>query len=118
MDPAQEWKRIKQRITGLTLFCFALGILIIGRAALVQVKGDPRLEELARKQFHSKVLIRPRRGLILDRNGEPLAVNVETKSLAANPAKLRGKTHLIGPLAKVIGMPVAKLREKLKEGKD
>lgn len=118
IDTPQSWKRTKHRVTAITLGVFSLAALVVGRAALVQVKGDARLADMARKQFHSKVLIRPRRGLILDRNGEPLAVNVETRSLAANPSKLKGKPHLIGPLAKLIGIPAGRLREKLRENKD
>lgn len=115
MDPASEWKRIKARLTFLTLTCFIFAGAVLTRAALIQIKGDARLEEMGRRQFHSKVLLRPRRGLVLDRNGEPFAVNIETRSLAANPSKFKDKKALVGPLAKSLGLPVSKLKEKFKE---
>lgn len=115
---AREWKLTKIRLTVATLGCFGFGLLVLGRAAIVQIKGDERLADLARKQFQSKVLVRPRRGLILDRNGEPFAVNLETRSLAANPQKLKGKHHVLGLISKVLSIPPSKLRAKLAEGRE
>src|SRR5689334_16888098 len=89
-----------KRLTGLMVFCIGVGGVVIGRAGLIQVMSNQRLERLAQRQFQSHVLIRPRRGAILDRNGEPLAINVETNSLAANPAKIQNKRILASLISK------------------
>src|SRR4051812_42259186 len=77
------------RIAVLMLACVAFAGALLTRAAYLQLLGNPKLETLAKRQYQSKFLIRPRRGAILDRNGEPLAISVETQSLAANPSKIR-----------------------------
>ncbi|MBY0471235.1 transpeptidase family protein [bacterium] len=94
------------------------GALVIGRAAQIQILGDPRLESMAKRQFQSKVLVRPRRGEILDRNGDTLAVSVESRSLAANPSKIKNKKKMAGLLAKATLLPVGKLQEKLSEKRE
>ncbi len=99
------------------IFALTIAAGVAGRAAYIQVIGDPRLESLSKRQFQSKVLVQARRGIILDRNGEPLAVNTEIASLAANPKKIPNRKLLARLLSKALGMPVAVLAEKLKETK-
>lgn len=107
---------IKARMTAIMLGCAALAAAVVGRAAFIQVFKDPRLERMASRQFQSKVLIRPRRGAILDRNGEPLAINVETRSLAANPSKVENPRQLAKLLAKATGVPYKRILPRLKAG--
>lgn len=90
---------------------------VAGRATYIQVIRDPRLEDLSKRQFQSKVLVQARRGVILDRNNEPLAINTEISSLAANPKKIQNRKLLARLLSKALGMPVGQLMEKLKESK-
>jgi cell division protein FtsI (penicillin-binding protein 3) len=104
---------IKPRMTAVMLFCIVLGGALLTRAAIIQLGSDPRLEKMAKRQFQSKVLIRPRRGLILDRNGEPLAANREADSLAANPSKIPNRKTLARLLSKALDIPVAKLVTRL-----
>ncbi len=107
VDPAQR------RLTSMMVFCLALGTLLGARAAYLQVGPHPKLEAMAKRQFQAKVLVRPRRGAVLDRNGEPLAVNVESNSLAANPSKIKNKRSMAWLLSKVTGIPYAKLLTRL-----
>src|SRR5438128_1828934 len=111
----QEYRK---RITALMVFCLLISGAVLGRAAYIQVIKDPRLETMARRQFQSRVLIRPRRGTIVDRNGEALAVNVEMKSLAANPSKIQNKKTLARLLVKAIDVPYKKIYERLKTQKE
>lgn len=91
---------------------------VVSRAVYIQVIGDPRLETMARKQFTTKFLIRPRRGAIVDRNGEPLAVNVETQSLAANPTKIKNRQTLARVLSKATDIPYSQLLKRLGQRKE
>jgi len=88
------------------------------RAAYIQLWTNPRLEQMSRKQFQSKVLVRPRRGTIQDRNGEPLAVNIEVNSLAANPLKIENRQTMVRLLAKATDIPASKIIGRLKEKKE
>lgn len=109
---------IKIRITAVMLFCLLVGGALLSRAAFIQLGRHDRLENMAKRQFQSKLLIRPRRGLILDRNGEPLAANTENNSLAANPSKIRNKRTLARLLAKALDIPASKLLARLGEPKE
>lgn len=109
---------LKRRLTAVMVLCLAVAGAILLRAGYVQFCGNPRLEQMSRRQFQSKVLIRPRRGTITDRNGEPLAVNIETNSLAANPEKIQNRRTLARLLAKSTDLPVSKLLQKLGEKRE
>lgn len=108
----------KKSITWVMLFCVALAGALITRAAFVQLVPHARLEQMARRQFQSKVLIRPRRGLITDRNGEPLAANMELSSLAANPSKIKNRRTLARLLSKATDLPYSKLLTRLESKKE
>jgi cell division protein FtsI (penicillin-binding protein 3) len=108
----------KKRITFLMLGYLALGCIVSARAVHIQLFKNDRLEKMAKRQFQSKVLIRPRRGIILDRNGEPLAVNVDTQSLAANPSKVTEKYWLAKTLGQALDLPSSKILERFREKKE
>jgi cell division protein FtsI (penicillin-binding protein 3) len=99
------------------VFALVVATSVAGRAAYLQLIGNARLNDLAKRQFQSKVLVQARRGLIVDRNNEPLAVNSEVASLAANPKKIRNRRVLARLLSKALGIPAARISEKLKETK-
>ncbi|MBI3535302.1 MAG: penicillin-binding protein 2, partial [Deltaproteobacteria bacterium] len=109
---------LKNRVTSVMLLCILIACFILGRAIYLQLIRDIRIESLAKRQFQSKVLIRPRRGSILDRNSEPLAINIETQSLAANPLKINNKKSISHLLARITEVPHEKIFEKLREKKE
>ncbi len=103
--------RIRLSLVIAVFALISIGMLV--RSTWLQIIHDPKLETLARRQFQSKILMKPRRGLILDRTGEPLAINLETSSLAGNPQKilkLRATEHL---LAHALGISPASLKKRL-----
>jgi len=106
------------RITFLMILCVALGGALVLRAAYLQIYPNPRLARLAKKQFYSKMLVKPKRGNILDRNNEALAVSVETQSLAVNPTKIKNKKLMAAKLAHAIGLPQAQLLKRLQSQKE
>jgi cell division protein FtsI (penicillin-binding protein 3) len=108
----------KFRVTALMMFCVTFACAVVLRAAQVQVINHPRLEQMARRQFQSKVLVSPRRGPILDRAGEPLAINVETKSLAANPSKVDNPRAMAKLLSHVTQQPYPKIYQRLTAKED
>jgi cell division protein FtsI (penicillin-binding protein 3) len=108
---------VKTRFTAVMVIVLAIALSIAGRAAYIQIIGDPRLANLAKRQFQSKVLVQARRGLIVDRNNAPLAVNSEVASLAANPKKIQNRKTLSRLLSKALKIPSSQIFEKLKETK-
>jgi cell division protein FtsI (penicillin-binding protein 3) len=109
---------LKSRVTGVMVFCLVVAGTISIRAAYLQIWGDSRLEQMSKRQFQSKVLVQPRRGMISDRSGEPLAVNIEADSLAANPEKIQNRRILARLLAKSTDIPVAKILQRLSEKRE
>lgn len=99
------------------------GLLIACRAFLMQVvppffqtNDVKRLSEMAGKQFRSKILVRPKRGSIFDRNNNPLVVPVQSSSLAANPKKLiHNREHVAKLLASALGMSDRRILQRLKK---
>ena len=108
---------MKRRFSAVLIFALTIAGGIGSRAAYIQIIRDPRLTDLSKRQFQSKMLVQARRGVIVDRNGEPLAVNTEISSLAANPKKIQNRKLLARLLSKALGIPAAQLNEKLKETK-
>jgi cell division protein FtsI (penicillin-binding protein 3) len=108
----------KARLTAVMLVCIGFATVLLLRAAYIQLAFHPRLESMARRQFQTKSLLKPRRGAILDRNGEPLAVNIEAHSLAANPEKIKNKSRISHLLARATDIPYKRILEKLNERKE
>jgi cell division protein FtsI (penicillin-binding protein 3) len=94
--------------------CVLIAALVIGRAVQIQIIGNDRLDNMTQRQFSSHVLIRPRRGIITDRNGEPLAVNVERQSLAADPSRIQNRKTLARLLSKATNISYSRLLSRLK----
>lgn len=92
--------------------------LVVFRAFQIQMVGDARLARLIKRQFQSKILLQPQRGSIVDRHGEPLAINIEVSSLAAHPSKIRQPKRFSRDLAKILRTGVPSLYEKMKSGKN
>jgi cell division protein FtsI (penicillin-binding protein 3) len=72
-----------------------------------------RLHSAMTRQFRQEPPRMPRRGYILDRNKEPIAVSMEVKSLFANPGKVKNVPVVATQLAKVLKLPVAQVRQRL-----
>lgn len=96
----------------------ALAAVIIGQAVRIQLLPQPRLASVAQRQFRTRLLVRPMRGLILDRNGDRLAVNTETYSLAARPTAIDSKQTVAQLLSRSVDLPVSKILPKLQEKRE
>ncbi len=106
------------RLRALLVVFLGFGAILLLRAAFLQVIPHARLEAMAKRQFASRLLVRPRRGGIVDRNGEPLAINAETRSLAANPTKLRDRKRIAWLLSKTLTIPYDKMLARLSEPRE
>ncbi len=104
---------IRTRLSIVITVFGAISVGMLGRSTYLQIWGDSKLETLARRQFQSHVMMNPRRGLITDRTGEPLAINLETSSLAGSPAKILKSGSTLHLLARALGIPAHTLRKRL-----
>ena len=83
-----SFKQRRARIGALTLALAALfGFAVIRLVVLVAMYG-PRLNSLARHEYAGETELAAVRGPIVDRNGEPLALSAETRSVYARPRRV------------------------------
>jgi cell division protein FtsI (penicillin-binding protein 3) len=113
MNSFYQTPSIRIRLSMVIGLFGVISIGMLGRSTYLQIWGDPKLENLARKQFQSHVRMNPRRGLIMDRTGEPLAINLETSSLAGSPAKILKSSSSLHLLARNLGVTSQALRKRL-----
>lgn len=89
--------------------------LLLTRAAFLQLIPNERLRALERRQFETVVTLNPRRGDILDRNGNELAVSMTTYSLFADPKIVKEPKKVARILARELRKPVKAIEEKLRQ---
>lgn len=83
-DDAGRWMRLRALLVGALLL--ALFGTVLARAAKVQLFDRSRLSRLQRDQTRRELEWQPRRGLIADRRGDPLAITQDADSIFADPA--------------------------------
>ena len=116
-DPAREGKRFNFRGRSLLLLG-GLGVLLCAVVASVfqrQVLEREFLREEGEARYLRDWEIPARRGMILDRNGEPLAVSSPVASVWTDPRKLKDFPQAIGELAEAMRLPVQDLRQRVAE---
>jgi cell division protein FtsI (penicillin-binding protein 3) len=93
-----------------------LGIAVLvltGAVFYRQVVETGYLTSEGERRFVREREIPARRGMILDRNGEPLAVSTPMKTVWADPRLLSKHPEAIGPLAKILGLNAMQLAQKV-----
>ncbi|MDG4554037.1 MAG: penicillin-binding transpeptidase domain-containing protein [Candidatus Competibacter sp.] len=96
-----------------------LGMLVaaaggmVARAAYLQLVHADFLQEQGDERFLRVVEVPAHRGMILDRNGEPLAVSSPVDSIWAQPAELKQQRNRWPALASLLGLTVTELEQKL-----
>jgi cell division protein FtsI (penicillin-binding protein 3) len=98
------------------LSAFLAGSGVIG-GRLVQVQGldSRRFAALAADQRERRFVLPPQRGLILDREGRPLAMSVDMQTVVANPRVVRDedRTATARSIAEALGADPASILAKL-----
>ncbi len=105
------------RIYMVTAFLGVCFLAIIARLYYLQTLKQENFLELANYQQISKVKIKPERGEIRDRNGKPLAINIEVESVYADP-RLVEDAHLCAyHLSRILAVDEKKTYERLSKDK-
>jgi cell division protein FtsI (penicillin-binding protein 3) len=90
-----------------------LFLLIVARAAEVAILRGPELALAAAGQHGKRIALPPRRGPIVDRHGEVLALSVDVPSVYARPREFAGQEVRVPQLATVLGLPAAAVRTRV-----
>lgn len=93
------------------VFCLLFAV-VVSKAFYIQVVNKQKLLAYAKSQFIREVKEYPNRGNILDRNGNPLAINVHVYNLFTIPKKKTNEFYRqLNELSKIVPeLPLAKLK--------
>ena len=88
-------------------------VVLLARLTYLQIWKHDEYSRLAENQHAKTVPLRPKRGPILDRNGQPLAVSSRADTLYVTPAKVEDAPRLAARLAPILGEPAREVLRKL-----
>jgi cell division protein FtsI (penicillin-binding protein 3) len=100
-------RRVLQAGLGLAV------LLLTGAVFYRQVLETDYLTAEGERRFVREREIPARRGMILDRNGEPLAVSTPMKTVWADARLLSKHPEAMAPLAKILGLDAKQLAQKV-----
>lgn len=106
--------RVRFMLAGLGLLFAAL----IGRAIYLQVAQQDFLVNQGEARFRRSMVLEANRGLITDRNGEPLAISTPVQTIWASPADMDPiPPAKLRSLARLLEMSPEELASKLADNK-
>ncbi len=103
------------RLYALLLIFLVASVALVVRAIKLQVMESEFLQDQGEARFLREVDIPTTRGIISDRNGEPLAVSTPVDSVWVNPRELLQVPEQIEPLARVLGADPDDIERKLNQ---
>src|SRR5215469_11887222 len=92
-------------------------IIVAGRAFQLQVLQGGKLKRLGERQHLKEWIVLPKRGALLDRTGEPLALSLESQSVYARPHRIQDGDAVSRKLAKILNLNVADVAQKIASDK-
>jgi len=98
-------------------FFLLIFVTIALRAVQLQIIEGEKLKQLGERQHLKEWIVLPRRGTILDRSGEPLALSLEGKSVYARPHRIKDRQAVGRGLAEALGIDATEVIPKLASDK-
>jgi cell division protein FtsI (penicillin-binding protein 3) len=95
---------VKSRLTFAGVFFVLIFLAVALRAFQLQILQGEKLKQLGEKQHLKEWIVLPKRGTILDRAGEPLALSLEGQSVYARPHRIKEPRAAGQSLAQALGM--------------
>ncbi|HEX9146298.1 MAG TPA: penicillin-binding transpeptidase domain-containing protein [Candidatus Binatia bacterium] len=93
---------------------FALIFMVVaGRAFQLQVLQGDKLKRLGERQHLKEWIVLPKRGTVLDRGSEPLALSLEAQSVYARPRRIHQPEAVARSLANILNLSLAEVKQKL-----
>lgn len=99
--------------------CFLVGFaILLFRFFDLQVLQAETMMQRARQQHEKIITLNSNRGAILDRQGKPLALNLDVPSVYATPSSVDNPARVAHQLARVLGVPREPLEKRLRNKRD
>jgi len=86
---------------------------LLGRGVYLQGIHDDFLQKKGDARYSRVIEVSAHRGMISDRNGEPLAVSTPVESVWASPSDVEADRRQVKRLAQILGMDVEELKDRL-----
>ena len=99
------------------VFFLVLFVVAAGRAFQLQVLQGEKLKRLGERQHLKEWIVLPKRGAVMDRAGEPLALSLEAQSVYARPHRIHDSASLSKSLAKILNLDIVEVKQKLTSDK-
>ena len=108
------------RARRLVLIGLMLGgfLVLAGRSAQLQLVEQEFLQEQGDARHLRVVQVPAHRGMIVDRNGEPLAISTPVQSVWVNPQELVASPSELSQVARLLALDVDKLQRLIGQRKD
>ncbi|MET0807527.1 MAG: penicillin-binding transpeptidase domain-containing protein [Pseudoxanthomonas sp.] len=117
--PNRSRSRARFNLRGRVLMVVcALGlcsISLVGRAAYVQLVNSDFYQREGNERFVRDIEIPTSRGMITDRNGEPVAVSSPVESIWCDPKELLKTPDRLPELARALGEPLELLTSRISQ---
>ncbi|MGH7871115.1 MAG: penicillin-binding protein [Candidatus Binatia bacterium] len=91
----------------------AMFLVIGGRAFQLQVLQGDKLMRLGQRQHLKEWIVLPKRGAVVDRTGEALALSLEVQSVYARPQLIQKSETVSRNLARILKISSAETKQKL-----
>ena len=95
----------------ITLLAGLAGLL--GRGVYLQGIHNDFLQEKGNARYSRVIEVSAHRGMISDRNGEPLAVSTPVESVWASPPDVEADRRQVKKLAQILGMDIEEVKNRL-----
>jgi cell division protein FtsI (penicillin-binding protein 3) len=115
LNPALSVRLPVWRARLLLLLVFLGFMVLAARAFYLQGLRNDFLQQKGETRYTRVVEISAHRGMVTDRNGEPLALSTPVESVWAAPADAELNVEQRAKLTRVLGMDSAELKRKLAE---
>ncbi len=113
MSPVENQVAPVSRLYGFLGMFLLCSVALVARAVNLQIVDTDFLQDQGEARYLREVVVPTRRGNILDRNGEPLAVSTPVDSVWVNPKLLLQSPEDIVPLAEVLGVDADEIERRL-----
>jgi cell division protein FtsI (penicillin-binding protein 3) len=88
---------------------------LVGRGIFLQGIHNDFLQKKGNARYSRVIEVSAHRGMITDRNGEPLAVSTPVESVWASPSDVEANSAQIKKLAQILGMRTEEVKDRLSD---
>jgi cell division protein FtsI (penicillin-binding protein 3) len=106
-------QRNHRRLWVAKFLFLALFLAVGGRAFQLQVLQGDKLMRLGQRQHLKEWIVLPKRGALIDRAGEPLALSMESQSVYIRPHRIQEADKVSQRLAEILSLGRAEVRQKI-----